>query len=433
MDKEKILKKISNEFDSYELFFLKEKVKKFESRDKDLYGVEMNEEEGIALRGIKENKLIFSYTFEKGERTADALVDNATLLGPFVAADEGVILPGSFENYPPANFFNPTGLVTDDREKTSRLIEMESLILDFDKSIVATRNCELQEAEIEIEIVNSNGLAIQGRKTLYSVFALCVAKERDEVSWYDWTWAHSLADIDMKALGLAVAEKTISFLGSEQIATGIYDGILTSQASCEILSVLSGSFLAESLYKSKTKLKDKIGKKCFSENITLMDSGLAGMGALPFDGEGVPSQENILVQGGVFKTFLYDTYYGKKFNRSSTGNAARSGLKEPPMCGRRGFYLDRGLNDVCSLMTDGIIIEELMGTHTANPITGDFSLGAVGHLIREGGKIPFKGVIFSGNNFDLLNNVKGVGNDLKFYGTCGSPSLLIQGMKISGK
>jgi PmbA protein len=433
MDKEKILKKISNEFDSYELFFLKEKVKKFESRDKDLYGVEMNEEEGIALRGIKENKLIFSYTFEKGERTADALVDNATLLGPFVEADEGVILPGSFENYPPANFFNPTGLVTDDREKTSRLIEMESLILDFDKSIVATRNCELQEAEIEIEIVNSNGLAIQGRKTLYSVFALCVAKERDEVSWYDWTWAHSLADIDMKALGLAVAEKTISFLGSEQIATGIYDGILTSQASCEILSVLSGSFLAESLYKSKTKLKDKIGKKCFSENITLMDSGLAGMGALPFDGEGVPSQENILVQGGVFKTFLYDTYYGKKFNRSSTGNAARSGLKEPPMCGRRGFYLDRGLNDVCSLMTDGIIIEELMGTHTANPITGDFSLGAVGHLIREGGKIPFKGVIFSGNIFDLLNNVKGVGNDLKFYGTCGSPSLLIQGMKISGK
>ena len=84
-------------------------------------------------------------------------------------------------------------------------------------------------------------------------------------------------------------------------------------------------------------------------------------------------------------------------------------------------------------MTDGIIIEELMGTHTANPITGDFSLGAVGHLLKGGNKIPFKGVIFSGNIFDLLNNVQAIGNDLKFYGTCGSPSLLIQGMKISGK
>ncbi len=176
MDKERILKKISDEFDSYELFFLKEKAKKFESRDKDLYGVEMNEEEGIALRGIKQNKLIFSYTFEKGEGAADALVHSAKLLGPFVEADEGVILPGSFKKYPAVNFFSPTGLETDDREKTSRLIEMESLILDYDKRIVTTRNCELQEAEIEIEIVNSKGLTIQERKTLYSVFALCVAK-----------------------------------------------------------------------------------------------------------------------------------------------------------------------------------------------------------------------------------------------------------------
>jgi PmbA protein len=433
MDKEIILSKIADEFDSYELFFLKEKSKKFESRDKDLYGVEMNEEEGIALRGIKKGKLIFSYTFEKGQKAADVLLDNTRLLNPFVEADEGAILPGSYTNYPSVSLFDETGLEADDGEKTSRLIEMESMILDFDKRIVTTRNCELQEAEIEIEIVNSNGLNVKGRKTLFSVFALCVAKEHDEVSWYDWAWAHSLADIDMKALGISVAQKTISFLGSEQISTGIYDGILTPQASCEILNVLSGSFLAESLYKNKTKLKDKVGQKCFSEAITLIDSGLAGMGASSFDGEGVRSQENILVKEGVFKTFLYDTYYGKKFNSTSTGNAARSGIKELPMCGRRGFYLDQGLNDVYSQMADGVIIEELMGTHTANSITGDFSLGAVGHLLKGEKKIPFKGVIFSGNIFDLLNNVHGIGNDLKFYGTCGSPSLFLKGMKISGK
>jgi PmbA protein len=91
------------------------------------------------------------------------------------------------------------------------------------------------------------------------------------------------------------------------------------------------------------------------------------------------------------------------------------------------------MTDVYPYMTNGLIIEELMGTHTANPITGDFSLGAVGHLVRDGAKMPFKGVIFSGNIFDLLNSVKGVGNDLKFYGTCGSPSLFIEGMKVSGK
>jgi len=338
-----------------------------------------------------------------------------------------------YADYPSANLFDQKGLIVDDKEKTSRLIEMEAMILDYDKRIITTRNCELQEAEIEIEIVNSKGLKAYSRKTLYSLSALCVAKGEDEVSWYDWVWANSLADIDMKALGIGVAQRAISFLGSEQIDTGIYDGILTPQASSEILSVLSGSFLAESLYKNKTRLKDRLEEKCFSEIINLVDSGLAGMGAFPFDGEGVPSQDNILVENGIFKSFLYDTYYGRKFNSPSTGNAARSGLKEPPVCGRRGLFIEKGMTDVYPYMTNGLIIEELMGTHTANPITGDFSLGAVGHLVRDGAKMPFKGIIFSGNIFDLLNNVKGVGNDLKFYGTCGSPSLVIEGMKISGK
>ena len=433
MDKEIILNRIEDEFDSFELFFLKEKTKKFESRDRDLYGVEMNEEEGIALRGIRDNKLIFSYTFEKGQEAAYALLDNAKMLHPFVDADQDAILPGLYADYPLVNLLDQTELMVDDKEKTSRLIEMEAMILDYDKRIVTTRNCELQEAEIEIEIVNSKGLKAYGRKTLYSVFALCVAREKDEISWYDWAWAHSLADIDMKALGIDVAQRTISFLGSEQIDTGIYDGILTPQASCEILSVLSGSFLAESLYKNKTKLKDRLGEKCFSEIINLVDSGLAGMGAFPFDGEGVPSQDTILVENGIFTSFLYDTYYGRKFNSPSTGNAPRSGLKEPPVCGRRGFFIEPGGDDVNPYITNGLIIEELMGTHTANPINGDFSLGAVGHLVSGGEKMPFKGVIFSGNIFDLLNSVKGVGNDLKFYGTCGSPSLLVEGMKISGK
>jgi PmbA protein len=432
IDKETIQSRIEDEFDSYELFFLKEKTKKFESRDRDLHGIELNEEEGIALRGIKDRRMVFSYTFEKGQKAADALLENAKMLVPFVEGDHGAIIPGTYGHYPHGDLFDQAGLLTEDEKKIARLIEMEAMILDYDKRIVTTRNCELQESVMEIDIVNSKGLYAHGSKTLYSLFALCVAKEEDEVSWYDWAWAHRLEDIDMKALGNTIAKKAISFLGSEQISTGIYDCILAPQASCEILDVLSGSFLAESLSKNKTRLKDRAGEKCFSETINLVDSGLSGIGAFPFDGEGVPSQDNTVVEKGIFKSFLYDTYYGRKFSKFSTGNSVRLGLKEPPVCSRRGLYLKKGFIDVYSQLTEGVIIEELMGTHTANPITGDFSLGAVGHLVKKGNKTPFKGVIFSGNIFELLNSVKEVGSDLRFYGTCGSPSLLIQGIKISG-
>jgi len=157
------------------------------------------------------------------------------------------------------------------------------------------------------------------------------------------------------------------------------------------------------------------------------------MGSFPFDGEGVPSKGNILVEKGYFNGFLYDSYYGNKFGKVSTGNGVRTGLKEAPKCAPRGFFVKEGISDLKTAAIDGVVIDELMGTHTANPITGDFSLGAIGYLCKNNQTIPFKGVIFSGNIFELLRNVKSVGTDLRFYGTFGSPSLYVQGLKISGR
>jgi PmbA protein len=313
------------------------------------------------------------------------------------------------------------------------LVEMEKAIIDFDKRIVVTRNCELQEADIQVKIMNSNGLTAEARKTLYMLSAMAVAKDGDEVSWYDWLWSDRLNEIDAKAFGIHTAQKTVSFLSSEQIETGVYDGMLTPQASSDMLGILSSSFLSENLYKDKTMLKGKKGAKCFSRIVNIKDSGTEGTDSFPFDGEGVPSCENIVVKEGFFDTFLYDSYYGRKYDVPSTANCERAGVKELPKCGTRGFFIEKGLRNIAGELTNGIIIEELMGTHTANPVTGDFSLGAIGYLCKNGIKRPFKGVIFSGNIFELLNNVKEIGNDLRFFGTYGSPSLYVEGLKISGK
>lgn len=433
MDKERIINRIETNFDDYELCFLTEKTKRFETRERNLCGVDLKEETGVALRAIKDNRMIFSYTYDQSDGAAQALLDNAAMLMPITEADDDVEFPEVFACYPSLDLYDHAGISADDEEKVSVLTEMEGAILDYDKRIVATRNCEIQEEDIRVEIVNSRGLKAGAVKTLYSLVALCVARDQDEVSWYDWVWSHSFSELNGKALGVNVAQKAVSFLRSEQISTGIYDGILTSQASCEILGLLSSSLLGESLYKDKTKLKGKNGEKCFSETITIVDSGFVGMGSFPFDGEGVPSQENVIVKNGVFRDFLFDTYYGRKLRKASTGNGVRVGVKSPPHCGARGMFVKKGATDIYPYLTNGVIIEELMGTHTANPITGDFSLGAVGHLVESGVRRPFKGIIVSGNVFELLCNVREVGDDLKFYGDHGSPSLYIEGLKISGK
>lgn len=431
IDHKRIETAISGLFDDHEIYYLKEKNKKIESREKELYGLEVKEEEGVAIRGIKDDRMTFAYTYDQGDQAAGSLVRNLTRLVPFAVHDEDWDLPLRYGQYPAADLYDHKK--PGDPEKKEMLFNMERAILDHDKRIVATRNCELHEVEIETMILNSRGLIAEGKKTLYVLTGLCVAKDEDEVSWYDWSWSHHWREIDGEKLGKSIAERAISFLSGRQLETGTYEGIITPQASCDLLGILSGSFLAENLYKNKTRLKDRVGEKCFADVINIVDSGLTGMGSFYFDGEGVPAQENIVVKNGSFQGFLYDSYYGRKFGKPSTGNGTRTGIKEPPKCGPRGMFIEQGREDVRGSFTNGIVIEELMGTHTANPVTGDFSLGAIGHLYKDGASMPFKGVIFSGNIFQLLNNVKAVGTDMMFYGTYGSPSLFVEDIKISGK
>ncbi|MCX8021855.1 MAG: TldD/PmbA family protein [Syntrophorhabdaceae bacterium] len=432
MDIGRIEKKAGLIFDSYEVFYKKTRVKKFETREGELSSAEIKEEEGIAFRAIKDNRMTFSYTLDTSDYGMETLVDNAASLLPYMERDETFYFSEKWPQYPDIRQYDEAGLREDDKKKIDMIADMEKEILSYDRRIVATRNCELNEAEVFIKIFNSKGLFAEGRKTVYTVSALAVAKERDEVSWYDWIWSNSLSTMDTERLGRMIGEKTITFLSSRQIETGVYQGILTPRTSCEILELLSGSFLGENLYKDKTKLKGRQGQPCFSSCVNIVDSGIKGIGAFPFDGEGTPSKENGVVRDGVFTGFLYDSYYGKKLGVATTGNSVRGGVKEPPRCGIRGLYIKETEEDVLGAIKEGLIIEDLMGTHMANPVTGDFSLGAAGYIVKNGDKRPFKGVIFSGNIFDLMKNVKKVGSDFIFLGGCGSPSLLVEGLKISG-
>ena len=432
MELERIARKISKTFDEYELFGLRESGKKYETREGVIHGIEIKEEQGVAMRAIKDGKVVFSYTYELEDRAASMLLENATALVPFVDTDREVSFPGPCDGYHAVDCLDEKGLSVDGADKVRILAEMEKNILAFDHRIKKTRNCELNEDLIEAWIVNSKGLSVSGRKSLFSVSALCVAESGDEVSYYDWSWAHRYDDLDPVGMGLNVARNTIKYLSGSQIATGIYNGILTPRAACDMLDILGGSFLSENLFKNKTRLKDRTGDKVFAEQVTISDSGLAGMDAFPFDGEGVASRRTDVVCKGLFQGFLYDTYYGNKFGLPSTGNSRRSGLKEPPRCGHRGLLIEPGPEDLYGGFSDGIVIDELMGAHTANEITGDFSLGAIGFLRKNGEDIPFKGVIFSGNVFEIFSSVRGVGSDMKFYGTVGAPSLAVENLKISG-
>jgi PmbA protein len=161
------------------------------------------------------------------------------------------------------------------------------------------------------------------------------------------------------------------------------------------------------------------------------------MGTAPFDGEGVPQQNTVLVDKGRLEGFLYDTYRARKEGTVSTGNATRGSSKSPPVMGVSNFFIDNGDTPFAGLLQGierGILVTAVMGMHTANPISGDFSVGAAGFLIEQGSvTAPVKGIAIAGNIVELFHSVELVGNDLRFFGVVGAPSLRIAVLDVSGE
>jgi len=160
------------------------------------------------------------------------------------------------------------------------------------------------------------------------------------------------------------------------------------------------------------------------------------MASSPFDDEGFLRQKTVLVSGGVIQGFLYDQYTANKENRRSTGNAGRHGIKAPPSVQATNFYIPNGSftpDELVSSLEEGLIVTDLIGLHTADSISGDFSVGAAGLWVKGGEVVfPVKGVAISGNLMDLFKKVDGVGTDLAFYGKTGAPSLRISTLNIAG-
>jgi len=157
----------------------------------------------------------------------------------------------------------------------------------------------------------------------------------------------------------------------------------------------------------------------------------------------MPSQRTSLVTQGEVRGYLYDRYWANRENLSSpghrvasTGNSRRHGIKAPPGIGISNFFIEPGdlsFPKLVENLSQGVVVEEVMGLHTVDPISGDFSLGCSGAWIERGQKVhPVKSIAIAGNLFELFRKIIGVGDDLRFFGGVGAPSLFVKELLISG-
>jgi PmbA protein len=160
-----------------------------------------------------------------------------------------------------------------------------------------------------------------------------------------------------------------------------------------------------------------------------------GFGTSPFDSEGVPSRKTVVVENGVLKSYLLNTYTAKKLNMQTTGNASR-GLAGTPGIGPGNFFLQPGaksLQEIIGDIKEGLFVTEFLG-FGVNLVTGDFSRGASGLWIENGElTYPVEEITVAGNLKDMFFNIAEIGNDLEFRSAIASPTLRIDGMTVAGE
>jgi PmbA protein len=286
---------------------------------------------------------------------------------------------------------------------------------------------------------NSRGFVGSYRMSSCSLSATPVARQGDSMErdyWYSIARSHS--DLESPAaVGRRAAERTLRRLGARKVATQkapvIFDPITARSLIGNIFEAVEG----DGIYRKASFLAGKLGERIASDNVTIIDDGqLPGLfGTSPFDDEGVPSRRTVVIDHGVLRSYLLNTYTAKKLGFRTTGNASR-GITGNAGVGHGNFFLEKGQlppEDIIRGIRRGLYVTELIG-QGVNIVTGDYSRGAAGLWIENGEfAYPVSEITIAATLQQMLLDVEAAGTDLEFRGSVASPTLLIREMTVSGQ
>lgn len=426
--------------DQFELYFQRRASTKIDSKDQQIDSLTRAEDVGLAVRVIKDRKLGFSFTTNLATESIQKAMETALEIASSMPEDDCVNLKsfGSFV-YPNVDTLDTRGLMAPVSQKVALAMELEAKCRAADPRITGIRSASFSEVFSEFHLVDSNGEHISHQTTTYTASITCKAEENgDSQMGRDFSFSNYLDNLDIATTAQRAAGFATELLQAGRPPTMRCPAILRNSVVADLVDFLSDSFSAENISKGRSLLADKIGQRLFSEQVTLIDDGLlaGGIATSPFDGEGVPSSRNVLVDGGFIASALYDSYYGAKYSKEPTGNASR-GIKAPPSISTTNLFLQKGKRSVEQLFSGiqkGILITDLMGIHTANPVTGDFSLGASGILIENGQLTrPVRSFAVAGNVLDIFRQITDLGSDFRFFGSTGAPSARIAEISVGGE
>jgi len=387
---------------------------------------------GLGLRIFVEGKVARASSSDFSEDTLQKLIKNAVHRAKLSSTDPLAGLP---EKEPPAvdaaslKIYDPAILEMAPEKKIAAAKETEAICL-ADKRIKKTFGSSFSTYIGERYLSNSNGFSGSFKRTSCSCGAYLQAGEGSNL--FDEGWYDSSVNLEGLESAETIAKKAIHrvtrLIGGRKVESQNVPVVFEPPMTAEILSFFSTCVSGSSVYLKQSFLAGKIGEKIGNESVTIIDDGLkiGALGTEPFDSEGVPLRKTIIMEKGILKNYLLDTYAARKLSMKSTGNSG----------GPNNLYLAAGLStpeQIIKSVDKGLFLTGTIGFGQV-PTTGDISRGAFGIWIEKGElSYPVSEITISGNLAQLLQSIQMIGNDLQFKDSITGPTIKVAEMTVSGK
>jgi PmbA protein len=389
----------------------------------------------------------------------DRLVSGAVTLARITSEDPFAGLPelGAFSPHDVA----AQHLYFDDvnRQPPAERIEIaravEAAAMAFDTRIQNSGGGDFDTATSHKIMMNSRGFTGEYRRSYCGFSAQPIAHDEhgkmQRNYWYSNARTTRLLE-DPIAIGHEAARRALCRLGARRVKTQQAPVVFAPEIARSIIGNVFDAANGDAIYRHATFFADMLGERVAGENVTVIDDGTlvfyhkgnngdhdggirtGGFGTSPFDGEGLPTRRTVLVENGILKSYVMNTYTARKLGLASTGNASRS-LASNPGIGAGNFYLEPGAltpEQIIGDVRSGLYVTETMG-FGVNLVTGDYSQGAAGLWIENGElAYPVEEITIAGNLKEMYRNISAIGNDLKFRSASASPTIRIEGMTIAG-
>jgi PmbA protein len=396
---------------------------------------------GVGVRVVADGRLGYAYTADLRDQGLRECLAEARANLEVSGEDPGNVLPEAAAYQALDGLFDVRQADTSPERKVALALDLEARTRAADPKVTQVESARYGDVVGEVAIASSIG--VKGSFAVTHAWCLSIAMATEDGQsqvGYGVDAARALDDLDPGPVAREAADRAVRMLGAAKPATRTVPVVLDRMVAPSLLGVLLAGLSAEEVQKRRSLFADRLGEQVGAAGLRLIDDGrlVAGPGAAPFDGEGVPTRRTVLIDDGVLECFLHNTATAARGDASSTGNARRGSFKSSPGVSAHNLFLEPGELDQAGLLAragEGLLVQDVSGVHSgANPITGDFSVGVSGLWFRNGELAePVREATVAAHLLDILKGIEAVGSDLRFTtGSIGGSSLLIGQMTVAG-